>query len=127
MSAPIDALLDKARRSLANARRSLEAGDADFAVSRAYYAMFYAAEAALLSRGRVFSRHSAVVAEFAREFVRAGELAQEYGRALKDAFDARVVADYEASEAFPPARAERLLQRAEAFVAAVAALIAREA
>lgn len=54
MSAQTEALLAKARRSLDNARRSLEAGDAEFAASRAYYAMFYAAEALLLSRGLVF-------------------------------------------------------------------------
>lgn len=36
-------LVGKAERSLAAARRLLEAGDYDFAVSRAYYAMFYVA------------------------------------------------------------------------------------
>lgn len=70
MRAETEALLTKARRSLDNARRSLDAGDADFAASRAYYAMFYAAEALLLSRGLAFSKHAAVIAEFTREFVR---------------------------------------------------------
>ena len=118
MSAETDALLAKARRSLDNARRSLEAGDADFAASRAYYAMFYAAEAILLSRGLVFSKHAAVIAEFTREFVRSGEFATEYGRALRDAFDERIVADYQAGEEFPVSRGQRLLTRAEAFVTA---------
>jgi uncharacterized protein (UPF0332 family) len=44
-------LLDRARRSLRSARNLLEDGDRDFAISRAYYAMFYAARAALLSEG----------------------------------------------------------------------------
>ena len=35
-----------------------------FAASRAYYAMFYAAEALLQSRGLAFSKHSAVHAAF---------------------------------------------------------------
>jgi uncharacterized protein (UPF0332 family) len=86
VSAETEALLAKARRSLANARRSLEAGDADFAASRAYYAMFYAAEALLLSRGLAFSKHGAVIAEFSREFVRSGEFPAEYGRALREAW-----------------------------------------
>jgi len=38
------------------------------AVSRAYYATFYAAGAALLDRGLQFSKHSAVIARFGREF-----------------------------------------------------------
>ena len=45
----IAALLLKSQRSCASARRTMEAGDCDFAVSRAYYAMFYAAEALLLT------------------------------------------------------------------------------
>ena len=125
MSAETEALLAKARRSLDNARRSLEAGDADFAASRAYYAMFYAAEALLLSRGLVFSKHGAVIAEFSREFVRSGEFAAEYGRALREALEERIVADYQAGEHFPAARGQKLLTRAEAFVDAAQAFLDR--
>jgi uncharacterized protein (UPF0332 family) len=77
VSAETDALMSRARRSLIAARLLLEAGSPDFAASRAYYAMFYAAEALLLSRGLAFSKHEAVIAEFAREFVRSGEFAAE--------------------------------------------------
>jgi len=45
------AFLRKAKRSLASARRLLQDQDNDFAVSRAYYAMFYAATAMLLNKG----------------------------------------------------------------------------
>jgi uncharacterized protein (UPF0332 family) len=61
-------LLTKARRSLAAARRLAADGDLDFAVSRAYYAMFYIAQAFLLGRGLRFSKHSAVIAAFGQEF-----------------------------------------------------------
>lgn len=125
MNAETAALMAKARRSLDNARRSLEAGDADFAASRRYYAMFYAAEALLLSRGLVFSKHTAVIAEFVREFVRSGEFPAEYGRALREAFDERVVADYHVGEEFAAARGRTLLACAEAFVAAAQAFLDR--
>ena len=52
-------LANKAERSLAAAGRLLEAGDYDFAVSRAYYAMFYVARALLLTRDVRRSKHSA--------------------------------------------------------------------
>jgi uncharacterized protein (UPF0332 family) len=45
----IDELLVKARRSVVAAERLLASSDNDFAVSRAYYAMFYAARALLLT------------------------------------------------------------------------------
>lgn len=48
----IEALLEKAGRSLAAARRLLDEGDADFAASRTYYGYFYVAEALLLSEDR---------------------------------------------------------------------------
>jgi uncharacterized protein (UPF0332 family) len=118
VSAETDALMDKARRSLANARRSVEAGDADFAASRAYYAMFYAAEALFLARGRTFSKHAALIAEFNREFVRGGDFAREHADALREAFGQRHVADYAFDQPFPPARAQKLIQQAERFMQA---------
>jgi uncharacterized protein (UPF0332 family) len=117
--------MSRARRSLSAARLLLEAGNADFAASRAYYAMFYAAEALLLSRGLAFSRHAAVVAEFGREFVRSGELAAEYGRSLRDALEERIVADYHAGDDFPATRARHVLARPEAFVAAAQSFLDR--
>jgi predicted nucleic acid-binding protein len=56
------ALVDKARESVRAAK--LLSGEElhDFAVSRAYYAMFYLAEALLLSAEMAFSKHSAVIA-----------------------------------------------------------------
>lgn len=39
----------------------LEAGFADFAVSRAYYAAFYAASALLLADGKMFRSHRGVL------------------------------------------------------------------
>ena len=59
-------LLHKAQESLAAARLLRQANYYDFAASRAYYGMFYAAEAALLALGLSFSKHSAVVAAFGR-------------------------------------------------------------
>lgn len=43
----IRGLIEKAQRSLRNARNLLDDGDCDFAIARAYYAIFYAATAAL--------------------------------------------------------------------------------
>ena len=45
------ALFEKAHRTLETVRLVLDAGDASSAISRAYYAAFYAATAALLGKG----------------------------------------------------------------------------
>ncbi len=87
-------LASKAERSLVAARRLLEAGDYDFAVSRAYYAMFYVARALLLTRNVRRSKHSSVLGAFGSEFVRSGELPAELFALLRDGFEDRAEGDY---------------------------------
>jgi uncharacterized protein (UPF0332 family) len=88
-------LLRKAHRTVQSARLLLTDGDYDGAVSRAYYAMFYVAEALLLSKGMTFSKHSAVIAGFGREFAKSGMIPEEYHRHLMDAQEARNTGDYQ--------------------------------
>ncbi len=57
-------LVEQAQASLDAARVLRVAGYHGFAASRAYYAMFYAAQALLLSLGLSFSKHSGVIAAF---------------------------------------------------------------
>jgi uncharacterized protein (UPF0332 family) len=66
------ALLAKARDSLASA--DLEAGRRNGASSRAYYAMFHAARAALETRGIATGgqRHGTVIGRFGRTLVKDG-------------------------------------------------------
>ena len=64
-------LLRKAEESLGAARLMEQQGYPDFAASRAYYTMFYIAEAFLLEEGLAFSKHSAVHAAFGERFAKA--------------------------------------------------------
>ncbi len=87
-------LLAKALRAIEAAERLLEGGDAEFSVGRAYYGLFYVAEALLNERGLGFSKHSAVHAAFASQFVKTGEFDAKYHRWLLDAFRNRIQGDY---------------------------------
>lgn len=62
--------LKKAEESLASAELELNAGHANFAVNRLYYACFYAVTALLLQDGKQFTRHSAVKSEFIRTYIK---------------------------------------------------------
>ena len=57
--------------------------------------MFYVAEALLLSKCVTFSKHSAVVSAFGKEFAKTGTIPGEYHRYLLDAQDARTRGDYQ--------------------------------
>lgn len=92
------------------------------AVSRAYYASFYAAEAALLRLGISRSKHSGVLSAFGRLLVRDGDLPPDVGRTLHTLFDVRNAVDYgdvavSAEQALETIRdAERLVDVIEAWL-----------
>ena len=126
MTGEIEARIRKARRSLAAARRLAEDGDHDFAVARAYYAMFYLAEAMLLTRDLRFSRHAAVIAAVAQHFVRPAEFAIEHLDALRAGFELRQLADYISGAAITARQAQETLSRAQAFLDAAEAHLRRQ-
>ena len=109
-------LLAKASRSLEAARDHLEKGDADFAASRAYYAMFYAAEALLVERGLQFKKHSGVHAAFGEHFAKTGVLDPRFHRWLLDAFDLRLEGDYGFEAALVAEDVTEMLTRARQFL-----------
>jgi uncharacterized protein (UPF0332 family) len=87
-------LLDKALRALDAAQTLLDRGDADFSIGRAYYAMFYIAEALLHEQGLRSRKHSGVIALFGSTFAKTGAMDTKFHRWLLDAFDKRILADY---------------------------------
>lgn len=86
-------VMDRARTELAVASLLADNGFASQAVSRAYYAAFYASEAALLHVGEVRSKHSGVVSAVARSLVVERGLSPEAGRLLRSLFERRSRAD----------------------------------
>ncbi len=110
------ALLQKARDSLKAARLLSEQRFYDFAASRAYYAMFYVAEALLLGKGLSFSKHSAVIAAFGQQFAKTGEVPPEYHRHLIQGQAIRNIGDYDIGPAISEADAAEQIAHAEAFI-----------
>jgi uncharacterized protein (UPF0332 family) len=78
------ALLRKAQASLDAARALHGLHFFDFAASRAYYTMFYIAEAMLLGESLTFSKHSAVIAAFGRQFAQTNPALADFHRYLID-------------------------------------------
>jgi uncharacterized protein (UPF0332 family) len=116
-------LLEKARSSLAAAKWLLEGAYPDFAASRVYYAMFYAAQAFLEGEGLAFSKHSAVIAAFGRHFTRTGKVPAEFHRFLLAAQDLRHSGDYGPPHAVTLEQAREQIAHAEAFLSLAERLI----
>lgn len=88
-------LLEVARRACEAAERSIAADDAATAANRAYYAMLYAAQAALVGEEVEVRSHGAVHAAFGIRFAKTARLDPRLHRWLLDAFDLRLLADYD--------------------------------
>ncbi len=117
------ALLAKAERSIEAARLLTANGMSDFAVSRAYYAMFYAAEALLLGKDLAFSKHSAVIAAFGQHFARSGRVSVELHQHLREGQDLRNIGDYGAGEPVGAEDAAEQILRAVRFLEVVRPLV----
>ena len=118
MSSPpeIKLYMDRARTALQQSSDNLGLGHYDVATSRAYYAMFYAATALLLSQGISRSKHSGVHSAFGQYFVKPGLIEPQYSRMLVNAFRLRLDSDYEVSPSLNKVLAEDNLRDAEQFV-----------
>ena len=112
-------LMAKALQASVSARVLLDVGDADGASNRAYYAMFDAARALLLSSGFDSGKtHKGVLNAFSDRLVKNGPLSKEMGRLLKHAETFRYVADYQ-GDPVELGDAREMVTQAEAFVAAM--------
>lgn len=92
--AEITGLIKKAKQSIEAAKKLLKSGYSDFSASRSYYAMFYAVQALLLTKNMAFSKHSAVISSFGKEFIKNGLFPAALHRYISEAFDTRQAGDY---------------------------------
>jgi len=116
LSEDIKSLLEKAEDSAGAARTLLIAGYPGFAAARAYFAMFYIAQAFLETRGLSYSKHSAVISAFGFQFAKTGIIDVKFHRYLIDAQEVRLAGDYEAVRRVTAEQANLHIKRAEEFL-----------
>ena len=115
-SEEIKQLLSKSRASFEAGNTLFESEHYDFAVSRYYYSMFYLATALLLTKNINCSKHSGVISNFGKEFIKAGIIDKKYHHYLISAFDDRIDADYSVMEEITKEMAEETRKNAEEFI-----------
>ncbi len=117
--------MEHAEEALHVARLDLENDFYAAAVNRAYYAIFYAANALLATGKLARSKHSGVLAAFRQHFIKTGllpvVLSEIYGQVMED----RHEGDYEILTALAKEDAEIDIQHAQHFVEEVQAWLQR--
>ena len=118
-----DDLWNKAHQAVSSARLLLNAGDTSGACNRAYYAMFDAARAALLTSGAPLSSeigktHSGLIHAFSQHLVKTGLVPKELGQSLARVHELRLVADYTGDQV-QAIDAQTAVEQAAKFIAAL--------
>ncbi len=114
---------DSTQQLLSNAEETLNAAQVLFkedylrdAVNRAYYAVFYIAEALLNEKDLRFKKHGTVHGSFAQHFVKTGIFDARYHKLLIRAFGRRMLGDYDEVTRFSPDEVREILEQAWDFL-----------
>jgi uncharacterized protein len=118
--------LESAREMLRDAQLLNENGGSPVSVvNRAYYAVFYATLALLVTVDTEPSKHSGVLAKFDELFVRQGIFPKEMSKIIHHAFDMRQAGDYQKSRVITEEQAVDVLSSAEDFVKTIEAKLSQ--
>jgi len=108
--------IEEATHKLAAARLLLREGFCKDSVSRAYYSMYHAAKALLLTKDISPNTHRGVIQEFGLEFVKKDLIEKYYSKALAKGKDVREIADYDVIVEISKEEAESVVEDAEKFL-----------
>ncbi len=109
--------LERAHQALKAAEDNISLGHYSTAINRAYYAIFYAANALLATKGLQRSKHSGVIAAFRQHFVKTGLIEVRYSDDYGDVMDYRMSSDYEITVTTDEETAVESLDSARRFAA----------
>ncbi|MGE5577583.1 MAG: HEPN domain-containing protein [Syntrophothermus sp.] len=113
-------------RSLKEAQILLEQELWRGCISRAYYTMFYLAQAALFTKGIERTKHSAIISAFGEFLTKPGLLDRSLQKDLRFVFDQRQSADYNALLNFDKDLATDVFNRARRFSSSIEHWIAEQ-
>lgn len=112
-------LLDKSLDVLEAVEALLKIGKIDVAAGRAYYSMMHTAEALLFEEKDLsFNRHGDIHGAYGLYFAKTKILDPKFHRWLLDAFDQRVVGDYDVSSGLDHEMVSEMIEQAREFLQA---------
>jgi uncharacterized protein (UPF0332 family) len=118
--------MDAANEALAGGKFNLDGSYYAIAVNRAYYAVFYAANALLATEGLARGKHSGTVSAFRQSFVKPGLIEPEYSDIYGSLMDDRHVSNYDMDTSIEPERAANDVESARKFVARIETYLRQE-
>jgi uncharacterized protein (UPF0332 family) len=114
---------ESTQQLMLNAEETLHAAEVLFkeeylrdAVNRAYYAIFYIAEALLNEKDLRYSKHGTVHGAFAQHYVKTKIFDEKYHKLLTSSFRRRMLGDYDEVTRFDSGEVGQILEQAGDFL-----------
>jgi uncharacterized protein (UPF0332 family) len=127
MKKEIEAIIKKSKRAIQSAKREFNSGDYDYACSRAYYAAFYLLEGVLMIDSKRFTKHSAVISFFNRDYVKTGVFPVEFSKHIKFLLKRREIGDYSFTIKVGQEDAQNCISMAEEIFIAISGYLKKKA
>lgn len=105
--------LDMAADKLKSAKILLDERQYKDSIGRSYYAIFSSLRAVLAIEEKDFSKHSAVIVYFQKEYIKTGKFHIKYSKYIQQAFQIRNSCDYDDFYIVSKEEAEEQYNRAE--------------
>ena len=118
--------LDRAKEDLATASRNFDTGDYRAANNRAYYAIFHALRAVLALDSFDSKRHSGIISEFRRRYVKEEIFSADISKMIEKAFEIRNASDYDDMFIASKSETQVQIENAEHIVGAVEEYLKKE-
>ncbi len=117
--------LEHAEECLETAKKIMALGDYKSAANRSYYAIYHAMRAVLALDGIDKKRHSGIISEFRRMYIKTGVFDSKMSSIISNLFDIRTSSDYDDFFIIAKEDVEKQVEEAEVFVNSVKAYLAR--
>jgi len=115
----ITLMLRKAEEKLKTAQIDFNNERYDDSISRAYYAVFHAISAVLLSKGLHYSSHSQVIGNFNKVFVKTETFPKMFTKIIQRLFEERQIGDYDIESEITRKEADKNLKDASKIIKAI--------
>jgi len=107
--------LNRSADDLEAARIMIEAGKHNAAANRAYYSIFHAMRSVLVLDKKDYSKHSAVISFFSKDYILTGHFDRDFSKTIRLAEALRSSSDYTDYQDTTPEEAYEIIQRATKF------------
>lgn len=119
-------MFDASREKLNSAKKLHEACFFSDAISRAYYAVFHILSLLLYCKGKTYSRHSQLIGDFNKEYIKPGIFPKNYGKAITNLYDGRQTGDYDVFVQFDEIESKKAIKDAEEIINGIKKYIEKE-